>query len=1317
MPPPTDQLTPLFKQFWDIKRQYPDVILMFRLGDFFEMFGEDAETAARVLEITLTSRDYVQGERIPMCGVPHHAVDRYVARLIAAGHRVALCDQVEDARYAKGLVKRKVTRVVTPGTVLEDSMLEAKANNYLAAVTASHAEHEAASFGLALCDVSTGEFAVTEIAGAEAARRLSDELDRLGPRELILPQRLVDAWEGWLSEGRPWTLTPLKEETFRRKSSRQSLLDHFGVLSLRGFGCEDMELAIEAAGAVLAYLGQRHIEAAQHLRSLTTYSASEFMSLDPTARRNLELTQTMWDGGRSRTLLSVLDTTCTAMGGRLLRKWLEQPLMDPVRINERLDAVEELADSALLRGDLRERLSQVSDLERLASRAATGAATPRDLAALRASLRKIPELRDLVAACSSVYLSELSERLEPLDELASRLEAALVDEPPISARDGGIIRPGYARQLDDLRTGSAEGKDWIANLEATERERTGIKSLKVGYNSVFGYYIEVTKPNVPLVPPDYHRKQTTANAERYITPELKEREVQILGAEEKIQEMEARLFNELREAVGRDAARILATAAAMAEVDVLAGYAETGVRNDYVRPGVDAGEVIQIFNGRHPVVERLGEEPFIPNDALLDNVENRLLIITGPNMAGKCVAGDTLVFTDRGLAPIVELMPPLAGTGVFTEMSCRVQGLDGESTATHFYVGGRQNTIKVITRLGFEIEGTSEHRVWARFPDGSEGWKRLGELVVEDVVAIERHANLWGSETRIARSAITGEALPARVRRYDLPDHLSPDLAYLMGLLVGDGSLTYTHAFVLSTADEFIADEFRRIVRQVFGYEAGCKSNGKDYFVTSCQLRRFLEELDLGYAQAHEKRVPGTILQAPREIVIAFLQGLFDTDGHANNRYGGVQLATASPELARQVQLLLLNLGIVSSRHCKQTARRPCYMVSAYGADAISFHRQVGFRLPRKRERAAFASEVRMPNIGGIPHLAGTLKAVQERIVATAGKPVALKHNKGINSIFYTYIPSQRNISYSKLDELLTYCSQNGVACPELQALQTRKYFYDRVSTLGTGNAEVFDLSVETDHAYVAGGFVSHNSTYLRQVALTVLMAQAGCFVPADGARIGVVDRIFTRVGAHDDLASGQSTFMVEMNETASILNNVTGRSLVILDEIGRGTSTYDGLSIAWAVAEHLQQVGAKTLFATHYHHLNDLAERLPGVKNYRAAVKEDGHHIVWLRKIVPGGTDRSYGIQVARLAGLPEPVIVRAREVLQDLEAGDSGVNGGLPAAATQISEKGQRVQLNLFEAAESPVLEELKKLDLGAMTPIEALTVLYQLQKRAAE
>jgi DNA mismatch repair protein MutS len=862
-------------QYRKIKAQHPDVILMFRLGDFYEMFWEDAVVASQALEITLTARpDPGRDEKIPMCGVPFHAVDRYVARLIAKGHRVAICDQMEDARFAKGLVKREVTRVVTPGTVLEDAMLEAKANNYLLAAVPGGAGDAVTGFGLAVCDVSTGEFLVTELAGAEAAQRAAEEIERLRPAEILLHEAAAETWRTFLTSGRGIPVTVVPANPFPRRTAYEQLLDHFGVTSLRGFGCEEMPIAIQAAAAILGYLKLTQIDAVAHIRSLATYSTAGFMGLDATARRNLELTQAMWDGGRSRSLLSVIDTSCTAMGGRLLRKWLEQPLLDVTRINERLDAVGELLGDALLRGEVRDALGRMSDLERLVSRCATGTGNARDLIGVRNSLQQLPVLRAVLRPVRTVYLAELHDRLDPLAELAALIEGAITDEPPISLREGGLIRPGHSEKLDGLRQTIAENREWITNLEVSERERTGVKSLKVGYNQVFGYYIEVTKPNLPYVPPDYHRKQTVANGERFITPELKDRESMIQKAEEQIFELEYQLFQAVREQVGRSAAQLLAVAGAAAELDVLAAYGETAARHGYARPVVDDSTAIVIRNGRHPVVERLAGEPFIPNDTLLDNEANRLLVITGPNMSGK--------------------------------------------------------------------------------------------------------------------------------------------------------------------------------------------------------------------------------------------------------------------------------------------------------------------------------------------------------------------------------------------------------------------------------------------------------STSLRQVALIALMAQSGCYVPAEAAQIGVVDRIFTRVGAHDDLASGQSTFMVEMTETANILNNATERSLIILDEIGRGTSTYDGLSIAWAVAEYLQEVGAKTLFATHYHHLNDLAERLPGVKNYRMAVKEEGHHVIWLRKLVPGGTDKSYGIQVARMAGLPDTVIRRAREVLVGLER-NGGNGAGLLAPDDQVAAKTQRVQLKLFELEEHPVLQEIRKLDLTSMTPMEALTRLFELQKKA--
>jgi DNA mismatch repair protein MutS len=863
----------LWGQYSKVKRQYPDVILLFRLGDFYEMFGEDAELAARELELTLTSRDFPKhGGRKPMAGVPHHAIERYVARLIAKGYRVAVCDQMEDARFAKGLVRRKVTRVVTPGTVLEDSMLDAKRANYLVAIAPGEGE-EPSGFGLAVCDVSTGEFLVTEVSGPAAAARTAEEIARLAPAELLLPEAVKERWGAALVQGQPIPVTPLATDSFPRHAPRDLLLRHFGVHSLRGFGCEGMPLAIAAAAHVLRYLQFSQLAALEHVRSLATYSVADFMGLDATARRNLELTTSLGEGGRSRSLLSVIDATCTPMGGRLLRRWLERPLLEVGAINRRLDAVEELAGAALLRGEVREPLGKIADLERLIARCATATANARDLVALKNSLAQMGPLREALLPAATPYLVDLRNRIDGLEDLVACIAAAIVDDPPAALREGGLIRPGYSQPLDELRTRSKDGKDWIANLEATERERTGIKSLKVGYNSVFGYYIEVTKPNLAYVPDDYLRKQTTANGERYITPDLKEQEALILGAEERIIDTEYRLFSELRDAIGKEAPRVLAVAGALAELDVLAAFAETAVRGGYTRPTVEDSAVVEIRNGRHPVVEKLGVETFVPNDVVLDDGEQRLLVITGPNMSGK--------------------------------------------------------------------------------------------------------------------------------------------------------------------------------------------------------------------------------------------------------------------------------------------------------------------------------------------------------------------------------------------------------------------------------------------------------STFLRQVALIVLLAQCGSMVPADAARVGIVDRIFTRVGAHDDLASGQSTFMVEMNETASILNNASERSLIILDEIGRGTSTYDGLSIAWAVCEYLQRLGAKTLFATHYHHLNDLAERLPGIKNYRAAVKEDGHEVIWLHKIIPGGTDRSYGIQVARLAGLPEEVIRRAREVLDDLE---QGRNGGVPDPEARVQTASRKLQLSLFEAEEHPVLAELRKLDVSTMTPVEALTRLYELQRRAA-
>ena len=843
---------------------------MFRLGDFYEMFGEDAELVSRELHLTLTGRDS-GSDRIPMCGVPYHAAERYIGQLIRKGHRVAICDQVEDPRLAKGLVRRQVTRVVTPGTVLDDRMLNASANNFLAAVVPADR-----AFGLAVVDVSTGEFLCTEISGEDSRTALLDEMDRLHPSECLLRPDCDQALQQQIT-----SRLNIRVDPYTRKSAASpynQLLKHFGTQSLRGFGCEDASLAVEAAAICLDYVTANLPDLAPHIQSLSTYSTTQWMVLDAVARRNLELTEASVEGGREGSLLSILDQTVTAMGARMLRRWLSGPLLDTERINNRLDAVQELNENSLFRSQVRETMKRIADLERLMSRTTGGQATPRDLVALQDSLGILPEVINSVQDCTTPHLRLLAGRIDPLPEVRDLLLRALRDDPPQTVRDGGVIRPGYSEELDGLLDAASGGREWIAGLEDSEKERTGVKSLKVGYNSVFGYFIEVTKPNLHLVPQDYIRKQTTANAERFITPALKEYEALVLGAHDKSVQLETDLFNALRIGVSEHSASVRQTSRALAQLDVLASFAEVAALKRYVRPEMNDEDEIVIRGGRHPVVEQaLQDESFVPNDAYLGGTDDRLLVITGPNMSGK--------------------------------------------------------------------------------------------------------------------------------------------------------------------------------------------------------------------------------------------------------------------------------------------------------------------------------------------------------------------------------------------------------------------------------------------------------STYLRQVGLIVLMAQCGSYVPADSARIGIVDRIFTRVGAHDDLSSGQSTFMVEMNETACILNNATSRSLVILDEIGRGTSTFDGLSIAWAVAECLTRidgVGTKTLFATHYHHLNELEKMQSGVRNYRVAVKEEPDRIVWLRKIVRGGTDKSYGIQVARLAGLPPDVIRRSEEVLAELERNELSV-AGLDTRRANIQVSSSPIQLSLFEAPPNPVVDEIVKLDVSVMTPVEALTALDRLQRLA--
>ena len=865
------KMTPMMKQYLEIKADYPDAILFFRLGDFYEMFMEDAVIASRVLDITLTSRNKGAAEEVPLCGIPFHSSQPYVAKLVQNGHNVAICEQVEDPRTVKGIVKREVVRVVTPGLVVDTDTLDPRRNNYLMAITLQ----TDGLYGVSYVDITTGEFKVTELQELEST---AGEIISRDPAEVLFVEgvdgdALIEAMQDTL-QGR--IVNRLPEWTAAEDRASQVLLDFFPDSSLESFGCKGMNSAIQAAGMVLYYLEETQKGAASHLQPLQTYYVRDHMVLDDFTRRNLELTETLHDGGRKGSLLGVMDRTITAMGARKLRHWLTHPLVDLKCIEERHEAVEEFVRESLKRDDLRQALDEVYDLERLNGRIAMATGNAKDLAALRRSLDKLPQIIEQMEALDSPLLQKLRDGLDPLEDMASLIASAIVDDPPFVLREGGLIREGYHAELDELRSISREGKGWIARLEQEEKERTGINSLKVRFNKVFGYYIEVTKSFLDRVPEDYQRKQTLANAERFITPTLKEYEEKVLGAEDRVVEIEYDLFQEVRRTVAAQGQRIQSTADQVAALDVLLGLADLAHERNYCRPKMDETTELLIEEGRHPVIEtmNLGER-FVANDVHMDTDERQILIITGPNMAGK--------------------------------------------------------------------------------------------------------------------------------------------------------------------------------------------------------------------------------------------------------------------------------------------------------------------------------------------------------------------------------------------------------------------------------------------------------STYMRQVALLVLMAQMGSLLPAKEAQIGIVDRIFTRVGASDNLARGQSTFMVEMTEAANILNHATPRSLIVLDEIGRGTSTFDGVSIAWAVAEYLHdnaKVAAKTLFATHYHELTELAQTRERVQNYNVAVKEWDDQIIFLRRIVKGGASHSYGIQVARLAGLPAAVIDRAKEVLHNLESGEYEAGAPRLARSKGSAAQPESPQLGLFEQPD-PLRQQLEDVDVSVLTPLEALNLIDQLKK----
>ena len=864
MAKPVNELTPMQRQYNDIKEKNRDCILFFRLGDFYEMFNEDAKLAARELDLTLTTRDRgkPKEEQTPMCGVPHHSVDSYIARLVQKGYKVAICEQMEDPATAKGIVERDITRIVTPGTVTESCMLDENKNNYIGCIYG-----ESRKFGLAFCDVSTGAFFSTVCSDAQS---VASELGRFAPSEVIRYGSGVDAEaiEDAIFRRLSCCVNEGRSELFRLDSAEQLLEGHFAA-TLSQMGLAGMPAAVIASGALLQTLLTLQKNDLRHIRELQYYTTGRFMELDLDARRNLELTETMRSKEKKGTLLWVLDKTHTAMGGRMLRSWLEKPLLDPVEITRRHGAVEDLVDSVIIRGELEEALRDVTDLERVMTRIVTGTVNCRDLLGLARGFRALPEVKKQLSKCDSPLLRKLEQSIDPLTDCADLIESTIVDEPPLTVREGGIIRKGANEEADRLRDIMEGGSGTIAAIEASEREKTGIRTLKVGFNRVFGYYIEVSKSFMDQVPGNYVRKQTLANCERYITQELKELENQVLTAKDRLTALEYQIFTQLREHLARQAARVQLTAGAVAAADALCSLAAVAVQRGYCRPEITLGREIAIEGGRHPVVEAvLKDSLFVPNDTHLGADDNQVAIITGPNMAGK--------------------------------------------------------------------------------------------------------------------------------------------------------------------------------------------------------------------------------------------------------------------------------------------------------------------------------------------------------------------------------------------------------------------------------------------------------STYMRQVALIVLMAQMGSFVPARSATIGLVDRVFTRIGASDDLASGQSTFMVEMAEVASILKYATARSLLILDEIGRGTSTYDGMAIARAVLEYAanpKRLGAKTLFATHYHELSTMEDKLPNVKNYNIAVKKRGDQMIFLRKIVPGATDDSYGIEVAKLAGIPNVVISRAREILAELET-----EGAVSAPAPRQEPEDQ---VSLLDLTGQQIIAALSGITVETLTPIEAMNELYKLKK----
>ena len=962
-------LTPMMRHWFSIKKKYTEHLIAYRMGDFYEFFYDDAVRVSKLLGITLTNRK-IGNDKYPLAGIPHHACKNYFTNLIKKKETVIIVEQLEDPTTVKGrIVKRGVTRILSPGTITEEYMLKSNENNYIASLV----KHKK-GYGCAFADISTGEFVVAEysIKKKDPFERLLSIFARFSPAELIIPSELKkdENLFIFLTDITEAIVRTYDDYYFEYNEAYNLIKQHFKISNLKVFGLEDLSMSTEAAGGLLAFLKETQRDLIPNIFKINLLKEKGILHLDYTTQRNLELIDSLWEKGKETSLISIFDRTLTPMGARLIKKVILQPLTDLNEINHRLNIVESFKDDIFLRTDLRERLSVLGDLERYINRLTyINRTNARDLINIKNSLEKIPKIKNLLEKSKIQEISEYLDKINEFKNIQELIGKTIKDDPPVTIKEGNIIKQGYNSKIDDLRDLLNNGKKYLLNYEEREKKNLNLNSgFKVGYNNILGYYVQITKRTLELIkniPENYIERQTLKNAKRYTTQELKMLEEKIISAQEKINDLEYKIFCTIRDKVVEETLNIIETASNIAYIDVFSSFAEISEKYNYCRPILTNNKKIEIKDGRHPVIEQMNvNESFISNDCYIDTNSEQILIITGPNMAGKCVTPETLIFSGEGILPIKTFKPEKIIEGSFKEKKIKIIGLNSPAYTSHFYSDGIKPTIRVKTKRGYTIEGTKNHPILVRDKHGKEKFKTLKEINLEDYIVINRKNDLWGSEVEINYK----NPLPSKkIKKNSIPEKITEDLAYLLGLLVGDGIVIYENSYILSNYDEFIRDEFIRINKELFNYDLDIKSKNKDIFITSKYLRNFLKFLGLEYKQAHEKEVPICILKAPKRIIIGFLQGLFDTNGTAGKRYGNATYSTSSIKLARQVHIILLNFGIVSSLKIKKTKKRPCYEIRITGFDSIKFHKDIGFRLPRKKNRKKIVLDLRMTDIDIIP--------------------------------------------------------------------------------------------------------------------------------------------------------------------------------------------------------------------------------------------------------------------------------------------------------------------------------------------------------------